>query len=87
MKLKSGFILHAVGGEHIVVPVGARTKDFRGMIRLNGTGAFLWEHMKEEFTPESAVGALLSEYDVTEDVATTAVNNFLATLREADLLE
>ncbi len=57
------------------------------MIRLNGTGAFLWEHMKEEFTPESAVGALLSEYDVTEDVATTAVNNFLATLREADLLE
>ncbi len=87
MKIKSGFILHAVGGEHVVVPVGARTQDFKGMIRLNATGAFLWEHMQEDFTREAVVSALLDAYDVAEPVASDAVERFIASLQEADLLE
>ncbi len=87
MKIKSGFILHAVGGEHVVVPVGARTKDFKGMIRLNSSGAFLWNQMQQDFTRESVIAAVLEEYDTTEDTAGAAVDQFMATLREADLLE
>ncbi len=87
MKLKSGFILHAVGGEHVVVPVGSRTKDFKGMIRLNGSGAFLWELMQKDFTKESVVAALLESYDVTEELASETVDKFIATLRDAKLLE
>ncbi len=87
MKLKSGFILHAVGGEYIVVPVGARTKDFHGMIRLNGTGAFLWEHMTDGFTADTLVAALLEQYEVSEEQAAAAVESFLSTVRGAKLLE
>ncbi len=87
MKLKSGFILHSVGGERVVVPVGARTKDFKGMIRLNGTAAFLWEHMQQDFTKESVVAALLEQYDVTEELASSTVDTFIATLRDANLLD
>ncbi len=87
MKIKSGFILHAVGGEQVVVPVGARTRDFKGMIRLNETGAFLWQQMSSEFTRESATAALLAEYDVTEEVAVASVDKFIGILREGNLLE
>ena len=38
MKLKEGFVLKTVGDNHIVVPVGAQTVDFRSMITLNETG-------------------------------------------------
>ena len=42
MKIKKGFVLRVVGGEHVVVPVGEMSKQFHGMINLNETGAFLW---------------------------------------------
>ncbi len=87
MKLKSGFIMHRVGGECVVVPVGARTKDFSGMIRLNDSGAFLWEHMAGDFTAESLTDALLAQYDVTEDVAKKTVEKFIDQICRADLLE
>ncbi len=87
MKIKSGFILHTVGGEYVVVPVGARTKEFKGMVRLNGSGAFLWEQMQTEFTREAVVAALLEKYEVTEEVAVAAVNQFISTLREGNLLD
>lgn len=87
MKLKSGFMLHCVGDENVVVPVGERTKTFHGMIRLNRSGAFLWENMKDEFTAESLTQALLDRYEVEEAVAAATVNKFLATLEQHELIE
>ena len=42
MKIKKGFVLRVVGGENVVVPVGAMSKVFHGMINLNETGAFIF---------------------------------------------
>ena len=41
MKMKQGFKLLSVAGEHMVVPLGMQTVDFQAMITLNDTGAFL----------------------------------------------
>ena len=41
MKVKDGFVLRAIAGSNIVVPVGAATAQFNGMITLNDSGAFL----------------------------------------------
>ena len=87
MKIKSGFVLHKVGGEHVVVPVGKRTKEFSGMIRLNDTGAFLWQHMEGTFTADSLTASLLSHYDVPEETAATTVARFIENMRRANLLE
>lgn len=40
IKIKEGFLLRKVAGDHVVVPVGEAGKVFHGMIRLNDTGAF-----------------------------------------------
>ncbi len=87
MKLKSGFVLKTVGDNHIVVPVGAQTVDFRCMITLNETGAFLWKLLETEQTEETLVTALLEEYDVTKDRAAEDVDAFLTSLRDGSLLE
>jgi len=50
MKLKEGFMLRQVAGEHVVLPVGADV-DFNGMITLNETGAFLWNRLEQEAIP------------------------------------
>ena len=54
MKIKKGFVVREVGGENVAVPVGERSKDFHGMIRLNSTGRFLWDFFRENHTEEEA---------------------------------
>ena len=48
MKIKEGFVLHSVGDENVVVAIGKMTKKFRGMIRLNSTGAFIFRQLEKE---------------------------------------
>ncbi len=87
MKIKEGFVLKTVGDNYIVVPVGAQTVDFRCMITLNETGAFLWKALENEHSEEQLVDALLAEYDVTAALAKNDVAAFIVKLRENGLLE
>ena len=86
MRIKEGFVLRTVGGNHIVVPVGAQTVDFRGINTLNETGVTLWNALQTECSEEQLVEALLAEYDVTADVAAADVSRFAESLRQAELL-
>ena len=87
MKIKDGFLLRQVGGNHVVVPVGIQSVDFRCIITLNEVGAFLWQKMGADCTVADLVEALLAEYDVTADIATADVERFVASLREKNLLD
>ena len=80
MKIKKGFVVRMVGGEHVVVAVGEMSKRFHGMINMNETGAFLWKFFSEEHTIEEGVAALLKEYDVDEAVARVDVEKFVETI-------
>ena len=80
MKIKKGFVLRVVGGEHVVVPVGEMSKNFHGMINLNETGACLWRFFSEEHSVDEGVEALLGEYDVEEELARTDVGRFVDVL-------
>ena len=80
MKIKNGFVLRVVGGENVVVPVGAMSKVFHGMINLNETGAFMWNFFSEEHTLEEGVAALCAEYEVDEERARADVEKFMETI-------
>ena len=86
MRVKEGFILRAMGDNHLVVPVGALTVDFRCIITLNDTGAFLWQQLQQERSEEELVRLMLDEYDVTAERAAEDVAAFIEQLRKADLL-
>ena len=87
MKIKKGFVLRVVGGEHVVVPVGAMSKVFHGMINLNETGAFMWKFFSEDHTLEEGVAALRAEYEVEEERATADVQKFMNAILENGFAE
>ncbi len=87
MKIKKGFILRAVGGEQVVVPVGEASKHFHGMINLNETGAFLWKFFSEEHTVAEAVEALSQEYSAEPEVLEQDVTQFVETLTKHGFCE
>ncbi len=86
MKIKDGFMLRKVCEEFVVVAVGRQTLDFKGIIRLNDTGAFLWEQLQKECTSEELAAALAAEYAVDEATARADADEFIQSLRAADLL-
>lgn len=86
MKIKSGYMVREVAGTAVVVPVTADST-FHGMLKLNGTGRFLWEKLAADTDRESLIAALLAEYEVTEEVAAEGVDAFLASLEKLNVLE
>ena len=87
MKIKEGFVLRSIAGSNIVVPIGAASLDFNGMITLNDSAAFLWKQMEKGAEVEDLVKALLNEYEVDEETARTCSVNFVEKLKEAGCVE
>ena len=87
MKIKEGFLLRQVGENHIVVPVGSQSVDFRCIITLNETGAFIWQKLQNACSEDELVAALMAEYDAPQDVIAADVQTYVAALREKNLLD
>ncbi len=87
MKIKNGYLLRQVGSQNVVVAVGAQSRNFNGIIRLNDTGRFLWEKLQNDTNEDELKSQMLSEYDIDEATAAADIADFVATLRRADLIE
>ena len=87
MKIKDTFILRNVAGNNIVLPVGASSDAFSGMMTLNESGVFLWNSLKKDTDMEGLINAMLSEYNVSAEQAKQDVEEFVKSLRSAGVLE
>ncbi|MBO5945038.1 MAG: PqqD family protein [Clostridia bacterium] len=89
MKIKSGFVLEKVGGGYLAVAVGARAREFSGLVRMNGTGAFLWNKLCEaDMTVEELLSAVMAEYEgVPEEQALADITAFRDKLMENGIIE
>lgn len=87
MKIKNGFVLSKIGGNTVAVATGELSKKFTGVVFLNDTGVFLWEHMKEDTTRASLLAALLEAYDVDEATALADIDRFLDKTSAAGIID
>jgi hypothetical protein len=87
MKIKEGFMLKQVCEEFMVVPVGAASVDFKSVIRLNETGAFLWNLLEKGATKEDMLKDILDEYDVSAEIASADIDTFILKLTDAGIID
>jgi len=89
MRIKNGFVLEEVGGAYLAVAVGERADSFNGMVRLNGTGAFLWKQLVDKnLTREALADEVVKAYaDVTVDDVLPGIIAFEEKLRAAGIIE
>ncbi len=70
MKIKKGFELREVCGEHIIVAYGKENIDFNKVISLNESAAYLWKNIVDkDFTAETLASLLQQEYEVDAETA------------------
>ena len=85
MKLKDDFITQDIDDVQFLVPIGGEA--FSGVVRSNGTAAFIVNCLKEETTEDAIVDAMCAEYDAPRETIAADVTEILATLREINALE
>lgn len=87
MKIKEGFVLRNMGGQAVVVSIGAASKVFNGMVKLNESGEFLWKKILEGADRQALVQALLEKYEVDEETANSDVDKFIISLKQPGIIE
>jgi len=86
MKIEN-FSLRNIAGEYVVVPIGKNSINFKAMMSLNETAAFLWKKLETEISKEELVDNLVEEYDVSKEKAEKDVDNFISMLKEHKIIE
>lgn len=71
MKVKNGFNLREVCGEHIIVAEGDENIDFSNIISMNESSAYLWEEVQkmDTFTVDNLVELICNQYEIDETTA------------------
>lgn len=88
MKIKDGFVLREMCGEHIVAGEGIEHINFNKLISLNSTAAFLWnEVIGKEFTAETMAKLLIGRYGIDKELALKDSENLINAWVEAGIAE
>lgn len=87
MKIKKDFVLRNVAGTDVVLPLGATSIDFNGLLKLNESSVLLWKALESGSDLDGLVDVLTSEYDVDTATARGDIEAFLARLEEIGCLE
>lgn len=88
MKLKYNFVTNEVADKIVAVAVGDDLQKFNGFIKMNDTGAYIFNMLKNDVTEEEIVAAMKKDFnDATEQEIKETVSEFVGKLKDADVLE
>ena len=77
MIRNSDFIKRKIGTQYVIVATGAATKQFNGMISVNGTGSFIWDLLDKSMTLDGVVDAIVTEYEIDRATARADATAFI----------
>ena len=87
MKLNEHFVLRQVAGTWVVLPLKQDTVNFNGVIRLNNSGALLWQQLEKDSDRQTLIQTLTGQYHVSPEQAAKDVEEFLQILKKVGCLE
>ena len=87
MKIKKGFVIREVMGQHVAVAVGEAARDFRGMVKLNSTAVDIWKLIDSGLDENGIVSAMLEEYDVDRETLCADVRKIISELCDGGFVE
>jgi len=86
MKILKQFILREIAGDYVLVPTGETAREFNGMVTLNPSAAFIWQHYEHTASLEELLALLLEEFDTDEATARADLITFTSELVQRGIL-
>lgn len=88
MKIKKGFTLRTVMGQHVVLAEGSNSDSFGKIITLNSSAAMLWEELKgRSFDVDTAADLLVEKYGIDRTQALADAKYIIDLMAEKGLVE
>ncbi|SNX74136.1 coenzyme PQQ synthesis protein D (PqqD) [Cereibacter ovatus] len=78
--------MRSIGSDHLLVPLGARTREVRGLVVLNEPARFMWDLLAEECCVEDLAAALTARFNVNADRARADAAAFVEEISQIGLL-
>lgn len=86
MRFKKEFIEREIVGETVLIPTGETAAHFNGLISVNELGRFIWDNYKNAKDEDDLLQKILNEYEVEKEVAKADLDEFLQTLKDAEII-
>ena len=86
MKVSKQFIFREIADEKLLIPAGEAAISVKGLIALSESGAFLYQKLQKGCSREDLLAAMLTEYDVSAEVAAADIDAFLDQMRQLNIL-
>ena len=64
MRIKPGYIMREVAGQHVAIATGEASKTFHGMIKINETGAVIWQGIVDGLSLDQIAQTLAEQYGI-----------------------
>lgn len=87
MKIVKEFILREIAGECVLVPTGATSQEFNGIITISDTAKFIWENIEKVDSLEEMIRMVLDTYEIDEETARRDTIAFVGALVENGFIE
>lgn len=87
MRIAKEFILREIAGECVLVPTGATTQEFNGLITMTDTAKFIWENLERAESLEEMIQMVCEVYEIDEETAKQDTIEFLTQLLQAGFIE
>jgi len=87
MKIRGEYVMREVMGETLLIPVGETALAFNGMITLDPVGALIWTSLESGLSKDDILSKILTDFEVEETVASADLDEFLAQMEKAGLLQ
>ena len=87
MRLKYKFVVRNVAGQSVALAVGNTNKNFNGMIKLNSVGEYIFKLLENDISFDETVAKITEKYEVDVPTASKALETYLKTLKDNDLIE
>ena len=86
MRLKYEFETMELDDQIVAIPVGEGHEEYHGVIKLNETGARIFELLKSDITEEAIIDIIEREYGVDHEKVAADVGTFVAKFQEKGML-
>lgn len=88
MKLKYHFVTNKVADRIVAVAVGEDAEKFGGFIKMNDTGAYIFNMLKKDVDENEIVTSMEKEYKgATPEELRSTVKEFIGRLKESGVIE
>ena len=86
-KKREHIVTRRIADEVLLVPVKGRLVDMREVYVLHGAGEFIWKQLDGHTSVVDILDGVISGYDVDKERADADLDELIADLLKADLIE